>query len=101
MTKEEFKAISEKLHDSQVHLCVAELSDNSTPMGMHGDAVEIVALAVQAIIVATQQLPEERRTRLRIMAIADLSNISAENRSVLACKFSRKKKKRSEQQQLH
>ena len=101
MTKEELKALHEKMSDTKTHLCGAVLDDNSTPLGMHGDAVAIVALAVQAIIVATQELPEERRTRLRVMAIADLSNISAENRSVLACKFSRKKKKRSEQQQLH
>ncbi|MFC2638437.1 MAG: hypothetical protein ACFN0X_05915 [Mitsuokella sp.] len=36
MTEEDFKAISEKLRDSKVHLCVAELSEGSVPVGAHG-----------------------------------------------------------------
>jgi len=74
--------------DSETHLCGAVLGDDSIPMSMHGDAVKVVALAVRAIIMATQSLPEVQRLRLRVMAIAELSSVMAE-------------KKRPEQQQLH
>lgn len=74
MTKEEFKAISEKLHDSKVHLCVAELSDGSAPVGAHGKISEVAALATYALIAAIQQSHEPFRTYLRTRAVTDILN---------------------------
>ena len=74
MTKEEFNAISEKLRDSKVHLCVAKLSDGSAPVGAHGKISEVVALATYAIIAAARQSHEPFRTYLRTRAAADILN---------------------------
>ena len=74
MTKEEFKAISKKLHDSKVHLCVAELSEGSVPVGAHGKISEVVALATYALIAAIQQSREPFRTYLRTRAATDILN---------------------------
>lgn len=78
MTREEFKTLHKRMLDSKTHLCGAVLDDDSMPMGMHGDAIKVVALAVRAIIMATQSLPEVRRLHLRVMAIAKLSSVMAE-----------------------
>ena len=74
MTKEEFKAISEKLRDSKVHLCVAELSEGSVPVGAHGKINEVVALATYALIAAIRQSREPFRTYLRTKAATDILN---------------------------
>ena len=74
MTKEEFKAISEKLRDSKVHLCVAELSDGPPPVGAHGKINEVVALATYALIAAIRQSREPFRSYLCAKAAADILN---------------------------
>lgn len=77
MTKEEFKAISEKLRDSKVHLCVAELIEGSIPIGAHGKINEVVALATYAIITAAQRAREPFRTYLCAKAASDILNTLA------------------------
>lgn len=79
MTEEEFKAISEKLHDSKVHLCVAELSEGSVPVGAHGKISEVVALATYALIAAIRQSREPFRSYLRAKAAADILNTIIED----------------------
>ena len=79
MTEEEFKAISEKLHDSKVHLCVAELSEGSVPVGAHGKISEVVALATYALIAAIRQSREPFRSYLRAKAAAEILNTMIED----------------------
>lgn len=82
MTKKEFKAISEKLRDSKVHLCVAELSEGSVPVGAHGKINEVVALATYALIAAIRQSREPFRTYLRTKAATDILNSMVDDTSV-------------------